>query len=84
MQSQRTISRQKETAENLSDSTTDAPAVSMLHGATMPPTLWNSGRQSNNRSSVDASVNPANQPPQFRMRRWLMLAAFGKPVVPDV
>jgi len=26
----------------------------------------------------------AHQPPQFRMRRWLMLAALGMPVVPEV
>ena len=32
----------------------------------------------------EAAVSPANQPPQFRMRRWLMLAAFGRPVVPEV
>ena len=84
MQSHRATSSQKRDAEKRSAMTTEPPADSTQPGATTPPTLWNSGRQSYMRSSGVSSARPANQRLQVMIRRWLTLAALGRPVVPDV
>ncbi len=36
------------------------------------------------RSSGPVSIMPANQWVQFISRKWLTIAAFGSPVVPEV
>ncbi len=46
VQSQRQRSSQKSLAENRSRITTEPPATSIAPGATIPPVLWYSGRQS--------------------------------------
>ena len=84
MQSQRATSSQNRDAEKRSAITTDPPAASTQPGATTPPTLWNSGRQSYMRSSGPSAARPANQRLQVMIRRWLTTAALGRPVVPDV
>jgi hypothetical protein len=84
VQSWRLMSSQNAPAENLSRMTTEPPLTRTAPVATAPPTLWYIGRQLYMRSLGRVSIMPANQWVQFIRRRWLTIAAFGRPVVPEV
>ncbi len=71
-------------AENDSRITTDPPPARTAPDRQHAPTLWYIGRQLYMRSSGRVSNKPANHRLHCKSLAWLMLAAFGRPVVPDV
>ena len=84
VQSQRRMSSQNWRAVNPSRTTTEPPPTSTAPVASTPPTLWYIGRELYILSPGRVSIMPANQWLHCISRKWLIFAALGSPVVPEV
>ncbi len=75
---------QNSLAEKRSRMTQEPPTESTAPGARMPPVEWYIGRHWYMRSVSRASI-VAEKPCTIRSSlEWVILAAFGRPVVPEV